>query len=131
MEKGNSLVSESRWMARGVNTAHMPHTTIRLKILEPTTLLTARALLPDMAAVTLTASSGRLVPMATTVKPMMMGGTRSSLATAELPSTKKSAPLISSTKPMAKKNMAKRISCMVQMILSLSVSVSMDVCSAS
>ena len=50
-------------------------TTIRLKMLEPTALLTARALLPAMEAVTLTAVSGRLVPMATMVMPMISDGT--------------------------------------------------------
>ena len=47
----------------GANNAHAPHTNIKLKRLEPITLLTANALLPATEAVTLTASSGRLVPI--------------------------------------------------------------------
>ena len=54
---------------------------------------TASALLLARDAVMLTESSGRLVPMATMVMPMISEGTFSRLATEELPSTKKSAPL--------------------------------------
>lgn len=54
---------------------HTPHTTIRLNMLEPTTLLTASALLLLSDAVTLTAHSGRLVPMATIVSPIIIDGT--------------------------------------------------------
>ena len=81
---------------------HTPITTIRLNILEPTTLMTASTLLPVIEADTLTAVSGREVPIATMVSPMMMDGTCSLFATLELPSTKKSAPLISSTKPITR-----------------------------
>ena len=52
-----------------------------------------------MDAVTLTAHSGRLVPMATTVMPIMMDGTLKRFATLALPSTKKSAPFIRKIKP--------------------------------
>ena len=80
-----------------------PTTTIRLKILEPTTLLTASSLLLTSDAVTLTAVSGRDVPIATIVRPMMIGGTFSLFAILELPSTKKSAPFIRNTKPITRK----------------------------
>ena len=80
--------------------AHTPHTTSRLNIFEPTTLLIANELLPASDAVTLTEHSGRLVPMATTVIPTIREGTRSCLAILALPSTKKSAPLIRKTKPI-------------------------------
>ena len=76
-----------------------PNTTRRLKILEPITLPTAISLLPAREAVVLTASSGALVPNATIVRPIIILGTLSILATDELASTKKSAPLIKSTKP--------------------------------
>jgi len=69
-------------------------------MLDPTALLIARELLPVREAVTLTAHSGRLVPMATMVIPMIIEGIRRRFATAELPSTKKSAPLISRTNPI-------------------------------
>ena len=58
-------------------------------MLDPTALLIARELLPVREAVTLTAHSGRLVPMATMVIPMIIEGIRRRFATAELPSTKK------------------------------------------
>ncbi len=61
----------------GANTAQAPQTTIRLKILEPTTLLIAMVLLPFKAAAMLTAHSGALVPMATMVRPIIIVGIRS------------------------------------------------------
>ena len=82
-------------------------TTIRLKMLEPTALLTARALLPAMEAVTLTAVSGRLVPMATMVMPMISDGTWKCLAILLLPSTKASAPFTRNAKPMMSSTTAK------------------------
>ena len=66
------------------------------------TLLIASSLLCTIEAVTLTAVSGREVPIATIVRPMMIDGTFSFLAMLELPSTKKSAPLIRNTKPTIK-----------------------------
>ena len=71
------------------NTAHTPITTIRLKMFEPTTLLTASSLLPVSDADTLTAVSGSDVPIATIVRPIIIDGTCSLFATLELPSTKK------------------------------------------
>ena len=67
------------------------------------------SILPDMMAEhevefvrreRLTASSGALVPKATIVRPMIMLGTLRSFAREELPSTKKSAPLINNRKPV-------------------------------
>ena len=80
--------------------ALMPMTTRRLKILEPTTFPMAMSLLPFMAAVTLTASSGALVPNATIVSPIMREGMCSLLAIQDAPSTKISAPFTSSKKPI-------------------------------
>ena len=57
-------------------------------MLLPTTLLMAKALLFANEAVTLTAHSGRLVPMATMVNPMMIEGIRNFFATELAPSTK-------------------------------------------
>ena len=65
-----------------------PITNIILKILEPTTLLIASALLLASDAVTLTAVSGSDVPIATIVRPMIIDGTFNRFATLELPSTK-------------------------------------------
>ena len=67
-----------------VKIAEKPSTTKKLKMLEPVTLLMASALLPEKEAETDTANSGRLVPIATTVSPMIIGGTRSFLAIAAL-----------------------------------------------
>ena len=68
-------------------------------MLEPRTFPTAISLLPAKDAVALTASSGALVPNATIVSPIIILGTRNILATDELASTKKSAPLIRRTNP--------------------------------
>ena len=99
MDSGNSFCSVSAWTGSLLKSAQTPHTIIRLKMLDPTTLLIASVLLPLTAAVTLTAHSGRLVPMATIVSPIIIGGTLSIFATEELPSTKKSAPFISRMNP--------------------------------
>ena len=88
IENGNSFINVFFSMASGANSAQAPQTTIRLKILDPATLLTASVLFPAMAAVTLTASSGKLVPIATIVIPMIKDGTLNFFATEELPSTK-------------------------------------------
>ena len=87
-ENGISLLIVSFATSTVANIAHTPMTTIRLKILEPTTLLTASSLLPVREADTLTAVSGRDVPIATMVSPIMIDGTCSLFATLELPSTK-------------------------------------------
>lgn len=63
------------FIVRGANNAQAPQTTIKLKIFDPTTLLTASELFPVRDAVTLTAHSGRLVPIATMVIPMIIDGT--------------------------------------------------------
>ena len=86
-------------MGMGRMTAQTPSTISRLKMLEPVTLLRAISFAPLTAAEVLTANSGALVPNATMVSPMITLGTRKVRAKAELPSTKKSAPLISATKP--------------------------------
>ena len=83
--------------------AETPTTISRLKMFEPITLLKAMSLLPESPAEMLTAASGALVPMATMVSPIITDGTFSSFATDEAPSTKKSAPLISRTKPTTSK----------------------------
>ena len=71
IEKGKSLLiiiesTGTLWI-----TAQTPRTTIRLKMLEPITLLNAISFEPLSAAVVLTASSGALVPMATIVSPII------------------------------------------------------------
>lgn len=63
MENGISLRMVSFCTRIGVRMEQTPTTTIRLKILEPTTLLTASSLLLTSDAVTLTAVSGRDVPI--------------------------------------------------------------------
>ena len=88
IENGNSFINVFFSMVSGVNSAQAPQTTIRLKIFDPATLLTASVLFPAMDAVTLTASSGKLVPIATIVIPMIKDGTLNFFATEELPSTK-------------------------------------------
>ena len=96
---GRSRFKMSLLVEKAAIKAHMPTTTSPLKMLDPMTLLRAISLLPLSAALMLTEASGALVPMATIVSPMITLGTRRSRAREELPSTKKSAPLIRSTKP--------------------------------
>ena len=87
-DNGISLIIVSLFTPIVAKIEQTPITNIILKILEPTTLLIARALLLAIDAVTLTAVSGSDVPMATIVNPMIIEGTFKRLATLELPSTK-------------------------------------------
>ena len=61
-------------------------------MLLPTTLPSARSACPAHAAPTLTASSGALVPYATTVRPMTSGDTPAAPASRTAPRTSASAP---------------------------------------
>jgi hypothetical protein len=63
-----------------------------LAILLPMIFPTAISLLPFIAAVTLTTSSGRDVPKATIVRPMIRVETPNFLAIEEAPRTRMSAP---------------------------------------
>ena len=80
---GISRLRMSRLVENPAINAQIPTTTRPLNMLEPTTLLIA------------------MVPIATMVSPMITLGTLRILAREELPSTKKSAPFINSTKPMS------------------------------
>ena len=71
-------------------------------MLEPTTLPKDIPSKPCNADVTLTASSGRLVPKETIVSPITTEGILNAFAIAELPSTKKSAPFTRKIKPAIK-----------------------------
>lgn len=82
-----------------LNKAVIPRTTNKLKMFEPMMFDTDKSEDFWMDAVILTAASGADVPKATKVSPMMIVGMRKNLAILELPSTKKSAPLISKIKP--------------------------------
>ena len=86
--------------ARGEKIEQIPQIAIKLNRFEPMALLMAREFCPLREAVIVTEHSGRLVPIATIVIPIISVGTRSRLATLTLPSTKKSAPFIRSTKPI-------------------------------
>ena len=57
---------------------------------------------PFNAAVTLTAASGALVPIATIVNPIIIEGTLNFFAIDEAPSTNTSAPFISNANPIIK-----------------------------
>ena len=81
------------------NAAAAPSTSSTFAMLEPTTLPTARPVCPLNAEPTLTASSGALVPNATTVRPTTMGDRPNRTATRPAPLTNTSAPATSSTKP--------------------------------
>lgn len=102
MQIGKSRLKMTSSAVKTFIAAQTPTTTNRLKRFEPITLLSAMSLLPARPAVMLTAASGALVPAATIVRPMTTDGILKSLATSLLPSTKKSAPLMSKIKPTIK-----------------------------
>ena len=109
IEKGISFFTEFGCTFTGTISALAPRTTRVLKIFDPTTLLTASEFAPLRAELIETDASGRLVPRATTVRPMMMVGTLRSFATLDDPSTNQSAPLIRSTKPPTSARMARKM----------------------
>ena len=76
-----------------------PRITKVLMMLEPRILVMAKSVLPCATETILTTNSGIEVPNATTVKPMTKSLIPKRLAIAEAPSTRKSAPLTSATKP--------------------------------
>ena len=92
--------------ATGVIMAQIPITTIRLKILEPTALLTASALFPLKDAVTLTAVSGSDVPIATIVRPITFCETPNSSAMTMALSTRRSAPIAIKAAPRTRRIMS-------------------------
>ena len=67
---GTSLRTRRLSTRSGITTALLPSTTITLKMLLPTTLLTARESKPRRTELMLTNSSGALVPKDTTVRPI-------------------------------------------------------------
>ena len=97
--KGISIKSVFFLTASGVITEAMPRIRRTLRMLLPTTLLTASSALPLIPAVILMAASGALVPKATIVRPITICGMPSLPARLEEPSTNTSAPFIRSTKP--------------------------------
>lgn len=100
---GISLFRISKLVLKPAINAQIPTTTSPLKMFDPMILLIAISLLPESAAFMLTEASGALVPIATIVRPIITLGTLRILAREELPSTKKSAPLIKSAKPIINK----------------------------
>ena len=76
----------------------------------PAMLATASAPLPRRAASMQTASSGVLVPSATTVSPITMGGTPMRAASCAPPRVISSAPAISARNPSASHPSAARVS---------------------
>jgi hypothetical protein len=84
--------------------AEIPNISSILAIFDPTTLPKAIAVLPDKALVTETTSSGVDVPNATTVNPITIGLIFSFRATADAPSTSKSAAFINIPSPAANNN---------------------------
>ncbi len=94
-----SRLSISFGVGTALTSAHTPITIRRLNRFDPITLPREISAFPESPEVILTAASGQLVPMDTIVSPITTDGTLSIPATEDAPSTKKSAPLISSTKP--------------------------------
>ncbi len=86
-------------VAIGRTRAASPRIRPRFAIFEPTTLPTATSARPFSAPCTLTASSGALVPKATTVRPMTSDERPKRRASAAAPLTSHSAPSHSATRP--------------------------------
>ena len=102
IEKGKSFFIRDFPISIGLIAAAQPATSIRFTIFEPTTFPMAIPSTPWIAEVTLTASSGRLVPNETIVRPMTIEGMWNAFAIAEAPSTKKSAPFTRNANPAAR-----------------------------
>lgn len=90
---------------RGAMMEESPRIKSMLKILLPNTLPSAMSAWPAMDDLMLTASSGELVPKATTVSPIIRGVIPSPAAIFEAPRTKISAPIIRSVNPKIKSRM--------------------------
>lgn len=103
MENGKSLYIRDFSTFIGAIAHAAPPTKSRFTMFEPTTFPKAIPSTYLIAEVRLTASSGRLVPKETIVRPITTDGILKIRAIAELPSTKKSAPLTSRTKPTTNK----------------------------
>ena len=99
IENGKSLLKEAPSTATGVIIAQTPITTIRLKIFEPVTLLTAMCIVVCYRRDYADCSFRSDVPIATIVSPMISDGTLNRFATLELPSTNRSAPFTRNTNP--------------------------------
>ena len=82
--------------------ADSPSTSSTLAMFDPTTLPTARSASSRSAAPRLTASSGALVPNATTVRPMTTGERPVRAASRAAPRTNASAPVTRATTPTTK-----------------------------
>ena len=72
--KGMSFFTVERSIVIGATSAAVPTMSMVLKMLLPTTLPTARSVVPLSAEMKLMKNSGIDVPIATTVRPMTMGG---------------------------------------------------------
>ena len=97
--KGISFFTVDGLTTIGATSAAQPTISIVLKILEPMTLPTAKSGVPLRAETRLTNSSGAEVPAATMVRPMTISDMFTLRATAEAPSTRRSAPHSTRTTP--------------------------------
>ena len=103
IKTGRSSFSDSFCTGKKCMRAESPKMSSILAILLPTTLPIAMSVECPIADVTETASSGILVPNATTVSPMTSGEILHFFAIPALPSTNQSAPFTSRTSPTIKR----------------------------
>ncbi len=96
---GHSNRTDRPATRRGEMSAASPRMNAMLKMFEPTALLSAISGFASSAAWTETTSSGIDVPIATTVKPMTAGLTRSRVEMLVAPRTRSSPPATSSARP--------------------------------
>ena len=104
--KGSSRRKKGARVASGVTRALTPKMSPMLAMFEPITLPSAIPALPRSAAVRLAASSGALVPKATTVKPMTRELTPSRRARRDAKRTSRSPPTNSPPSPRTMRSAA-------------------------
>src|SRR5690606_30821427 len=89
------------WTLRPPTTAESPRMSSTFAVLLPTTFPSATSVVSPSAALTDTASSGALVPNATTVSPTITGAMPKRVAVEAAPFTRRSAPHTSAASPAA------------------------------
>ena len=107
---GSSFLTVSLLTLIGQIRAATPISNSTLMILLPITLPSSISVEPEASELIDTASSGALVPKATTVRPMSVLLTLKLVAIEDAPDTSQSAPLIRMTKPIISNATCKIIS---------------------
>ncbi len=116
---GSSFLTVSLLTLMGQMRAATPISSKTLMILLPITLPRSISVEPDARELIATASSGALVPKATTVRPMRVFDTLKLAAIEDAPDTSQSAPLMRKMNPITSSSICKIISIFVFIMLML------------